>query len=143
MKVSPYRSSVSRHERRKVPLIAGATVETLINAAGGLTDSAFLRLLSCRLTELSDGQVTAVYRDVNVANGRDGSTIELKSRDHVTVRDIPDWSPTDSILVEGEVKFPGEYRIRVGETCPVDQPRWWLYHHASPSQSLPAKLLRR
>jgi polysaccharide export outer membrane protein len=32
------------------------------------------------------------------------------------VRDIPDWSPTDSIVVEGEVKFPGEYRIRKGET---------------------------
>ena len=69
-----------------------------------------------RLTERSDGQVAASYRDVNVAKGRGGDAITLQSRDHLTVRDIPDWSPTDSIVVEGEVKFPGEYRIRKGET---------------------------
>jgi polysaccharide export outer membrane protein len=69
-----------------------------------------------RLTERSDGQVVADYQDVNVTKGRAANTITLKSRDHLTVRDIPDWSPTDSIAVEGEVKFPGEYRIRKGET---------------------------
>ena len=99
------------------PLIAGATVETLINAAGGLTDSAFFEAAELRrLTERSDGQIAESYRDVNVAKGRGGNTITLQSRDHLTVRDIPGWSPTDSIVVEGEVKFPGEYLIGKGET---------------------------
>ena len=99
------------------PLIAGATVETLINAAGGLTDSAFLESAELRrLTEASDGQVIADYRDIRLASGRSGLQTTLASRDHLTVRDIPDWSPTDSITVAGEVKFPGEYRIRKGET---------------------------
>ena len=99
------------------PLLAGATVEILINAAGGLTDSAFLEAAELRrLTERSDGQVAASYRDVNLAKGRGGNTITLQSRDHLTIRDIPNWSPTDSIMVTGEVKFPGEYRIRRGET---------------------------
>ncbi len=99
------------------PLLSGSTVETLINAAGGLTDSAFLQSAELRrLTEASDGQVIADYRDVSLASGRSGSQVTLASRDHLTVRDIPDWSPTDSIVVEGEVKFPGEYRIRKGET---------------------------
>ena len=40
----------------------------------------------------------------------------MSSRDHLTIRDIPDWSPTDSVTVAGEVKFPGDYRIRKGET---------------------------
>ena len=54
------------------PLIAGATVETLINAAGGLNDSAFLEAAELRrLTERSDGQVTADYRDLNI--GRESS----------------------------------------------------------------------
>ena len=45
------------------PLIAGATVETLLNAAGGLNDSAFLEAVELRrLAERSDGQVTAEYR---------------------------------------------------------------------------------
>ncbi len=99
------------------PLIAGATVETLINAAGGLTDSAFLEAAELRrLTERSDGEVTADYRDLNIGRDRSGGQIALSSRDHLTIRDIPDWSPTDSITVAGEVKFPGEYRIRKGET---------------------------
>ncbi len=99
------------------PLLSGATVETLINAAGGLTDSAFLESAELRrLTEASDGQVIADYRDVSLASGRSGSQIALASRDHLTIRNIPDWSPTDSITVAGEVKFPGEYRIRKGET---------------------------
>ena len=99
------------------PLLAGATVETLINAAGGLNDSAFLEAAELRrLTERSDGQVTAEYRDLNIGRNRSGRQIALSSRDHLTIRDIPDWSPTDSISVAGEVKFPGEYRIRKGET---------------------------
>ncbi|HCG94251.1 MAG TPA: sugar transporter, partial [Halieaceae bacterium] len=99
------------------PLLAGATVETLVNAAGGLTDSAFLQAAELRrLTEASDGQVIADYRDISLASGRSGSQTTLASRDHLTIRNIPDWSPTDSITVAGEVKFPGEYRIRKGET---------------------------
>ena len=99
------------------PLLSDATVETLINAAGGLTDSAFLESAELRrLTEASDGQVIADYRDISLAYGRSGAQVTLASRDHLTVRDIPDWSPTDSITVAGEVKFPGEYRIRKGET---------------------------
>jgi polysaccharide export outer membrane protein len=99
------------------PLLSGATVETLIKAAGGLTDSAFLESAELRrLTERSDGQVIADYQDVNLSAGRSGAQITLASRDHLMIREIPNWSPTDSITVAGEVKFPGEYRIRKGET---------------------------
>ena len=99
------------------PLLSGATVETLINAAGGLNDSAFLEAAELRrLIERSDGQITADYRDLHIGSDRLDRLITLSSRDHLTIRDIPDWSPTDSIMVAGEVKFPGEYRIRKGET---------------------------
>ena len=85
------------------PLLADATVETLISAAGGLNDSAFLEAAELRrLTERSDGQVTADYRDLNIGRGRVDRQIKLLSRDHLTIRDIPDWSPTDSISVAGE-----------------------------------------
>jgi polysaccharide export outer membrane protein len=99
------------------PLLSGATVEELIIAAGGLTDSAFLEAAELRrLNERSGGQVIAEYRDINLSTANPDMQIGLKSRDHITVRQIPDWSPTDSVVVEGEVRFPGEYRIRKGET---------------------------
>ena len=98
------------------PLIKGATVETLISAAGGLTDSAFLQAAELRrLSGSASGEVMADYRDINLTVGA-GLELALASRDHLTVREIPDWSPTYAITVQGEVKFPGEYRIRKGET---------------------------
>ena len=98
------------------PLIEGMTVGTLISAAGGLTDSAYLEAAELRrLANRTGGEVKANYSDVNLSVSR-GRDLSLASRDHLTVRDIPDWSPTDSIMVQGEVKFPGEYRIRKGET---------------------------
>ncbi|MDC3316398.1 SLBB domain-containing protein [bacterium] len=98
------------------PLIKGATVETLISAAGGLTDSAFLQAAELRrLNDRSSGEVIADYRDINLTQGA-GLELVLVSRDHLTVRDIPDWSPTDNIVVQGEVRFPGKYLIRKGET---------------------------
>jgi polysaccharide export outer membrane protein len=98
------------------PLISGATIQRLISAAGGLTDSAFLPAAELRrLADKLDGEVIADYRDINF--GQESSlNLALVSRDHLTVRDIPDWSQSDAITVKGEVKFPGEYRIRKGET---------------------------
>jgi protein involved in polysaccharide export with SLBB domain len=40
----------------------------------------------------------------------------LQSRDHLYVRALPDWNPTNAVTVEGEVLFPGSYRIRKNET---------------------------
>ena len=49
------------------PLIADASVDTLISAAGGLNDSAFLEAAELRrLIQRSDGQVEAEYRDLNI-----------------------------------------------------------------------------
>jgi polysaccharide export outer membrane protein len=99
------------------PLIAGATVETLISAAGGLNESAFLEAAELRrLSERSDGQVIANYLELSLGQNGSDMQLALSSRDHLTVRTIPDWSPIDAITVSGEVRFPGKYRIRKGET---------------------------
>mgnify|MGYP003705960451 CR=1 FL=1 len=99
------------------PLVRGSTLGTLIDIAGGLNDSAFLGAAELRrLSERSGGEVVADYEEINLGIGGAGIALELASRDHLTVRNIPDWSPTDKITIEGEVKFPGSYRIRKGET---------------------------
>lgn len=98
------------------PLTTGATVDTLIDSAGGLSDSAFMEAAELRrLTERSDGQVTANYRDLNLTGSHADRQIALLSRDHLTIREIPDWSHSESVVVEGEVRFPGTYRITKGE----------------------------
>ncbi|PLW81478.1 sugar transporter [Kineobactrum sediminis] len=100
------------------PLVNSTTVAQLVRAAGGLKDSAFLGFAELRtLTEMDGGNIQARYREIDLVTALvEASSPGLKSRDHLTVREIPDWSPTDSINISGEVVFPGEYLIQPGET---------------------------
>ena len=99
------------------PLTNSSTISSLISAAGGLTDSAFLQVAELRrLTESLNGEVTSRYIDINLRPENNDRSLIMQSRDHLTIRNIPDWSPTDEIVIEGEVTFPGRYRIRQNET---------------------------
>lgn len=99
------------------PLTNYSTISSLISAAGGLTDSAFLQVAELRrLTENLNGEVTSRYIDINLRPENNDRSLIMQSRDHLTIRNIPDWSPTDEIVIEGEVTFPGRYRIRQNET---------------------------
>jgi polysaccharide export outer membrane protein len=42
--------------------------------------------------------------------------LALKSRDRVSVRAIPNWQPDETVVLEGEFRFPGEYALLPGET---------------------------
>ncbi|EGG29048.1 polysaccharide export protein [Aequoribacter fuscus] len=99
------------------PLVSGAKLADLVKAGGGLKDSAYLSAAELRtLRERSRGSLIATYREVSLVRELDPETSSLlQSRDHLTVRDIPDWSPQDSITISGEVVFPGEYLVQKGE----------------------------
>lgn len=100
------------------PLFEGATPEALIIAAGGLKDSAYIESVELRrIGQVSAGQVSADYSEIDLEALLAGEfTVQLQSRDHLAIRDIPDWNPIDSVVVEGEVMFPGTYLIQKGET---------------------------
>jgi polysaccharide export outer membrane protein len=100
------------------PLFSNATAVDLIAAAGGLKDSAFASSAELRsLQAKSDGGMAVSYQELNLDQAMNGiQNPRLSSRDHITVRDIPDWSPRDQITISGEVKFPGSYLIQPGET---------------------------
>ncbi len=100
------------------PLTEDATLADLLSAAGGLKDSAYIKAAEFRrLREVRMGEITAQYEEVNLADVfRDPTKFSLQSRDHLTVREIPDWSPNDRIIISGEVAFPGTYLIQPGET---------------------------
>jgi polysaccharide export outer membrane protein len=102
------------------PLAQGDRAFALVRAAGGLKDSAFLAAVELRrIIAAVSGSVDLEYRELSFeAFGQlaDANNLLLQSRDHITVRDIPDWNPGELVEVRGEVRFPGDYLIRRGET---------------------------
>ena len=99
------------------PLGRKDTVAKLIAAAGGLKDSAYLDSAELRSLYLGqDKDILSRYRDLNL-----GSELKLlsgtvlQSRDHLNVKELPDWNPTNAVTLKGEVRFPGTYRIRKNE----------------------------
>ncbi|MBE1286454.1 MAG: sugar transporter [Alteromonadaceae bacterium] len=99
------------------PISQDATLQDLVIAAGGLKDSAFLRSVELRrIVEKANGDTVAEYQNFDLSNSSEMSKIAIQSRDHVNVRMNPDWNPTDSVELSGQVRFPGTYLIQPGET---------------------------
>ena len=100
------------------PILPGYRVRDLILAAGGLQDSAFTGSAELkRVTETVRGEALETYQEINLTEAVSGSGgAILQSRDSLLVRQIPDWNPNREVVIEGEVRFPGTYSIRKGET---------------------------
>ncbi len=100
------------------PLGKKDTVAKLVSAAGGLKDSVYLESAELRRLYVGQaGEILSSYSDLNLTSelGSVAATV-LQSRDHLYVRELPDWNPTSAVVLEGEVRFPGTYRIRKNET---------------------------
>ena len=96
------------------PLKQGDRLSILLSAAGGLTDDAYLneaelRSLIVDQSGFVDAEVVSIDLAQRLTDERHNPI--LKSRDHVFVRTIPDWTQNRSVTISGEVRFPGEYQI--------------------------------
>ena len=102
------------------PLESGMTVRDLIRAGGGTTDGAYagnaelIRYAvvngEARRTELINVDLAAALR------GTPGANLPLQPFDTLSVKEVPDWESQESVTLRGEVRFPGSYAIRRGET---------------------------
>lgn len=99
------------------PLVAGADARLAIAAAGGLKESAYLARAEITRTQIVSGEAEAVYVPFNLAEVLQGEReIALQGRDRMQILSIPQWQNTLQVRLEGEVRFPGTYTIRRGET---------------------------
>lgn len=88
----------------------------LIAAAGGLEDRVYLRAAELRSLYVGAAdEVLSRYVELDLKQKNDRAML-INSRDHLHIRAIPRWNPSEEVVVEGEVKFPGSYRIQKGET---------------------------
>ena len=99
------------------PVTTDFTVRKLIAAAGGLEDRVYLDSAELRSLFISPSkEILSRYTEVNLASEIEGqNSTSVESRDHLHVRAVSRWNPDDSVVLNGEVRFPGTYRIQKGE----------------------------
>lgn len=104
----------------RYPLEPTMRVSDLIRAGGGLEDSAFRGDAELTRYEVVDGkarQTDLVKVDLAaIRRGDAGTDISLKPYDVLIVKTTPLWDEPGSIVLAGEVRFPGKYPIHRGET---------------------------
>lgn len=100
------------------PRAENADVASLITAAGGLTESAYLNRAELTRAELASDKngIEAQNIAVDLSQAFAGETnVALQNRDRLTVFPVPDWNIERTIELRGEVRFPGRYTIQRGE----------------------------
>ena len=102
------------------PLEAGMKVSDLIRAGGGTVDSAYGRAAELTRYSVVNGesrQTELIRVDLSAAMAGDASgDLALEPFDTLSVREVPMWDELESVTLRGEVRFPGGYSIRRGET---------------------------
>ncbi|GBO87150.1 SLBB domain-containing protein [Marinobacter salsuginis] len=100
------------------PLPASRQLADAVFVAGGLKDSASLfNAEVARYTTDENGIGKTRILNVNLADAMDGNgTLALQSRDRILIKSIPEFAKTSTIELQGEVRYPGVYTFRNGET---------------------------
>ena len=101
------------------PLTRNKTINSLIKAAGGLTESSYLtkaEITRSTVNEKGKANVNHLsFSPGDVLNGNI-SDVDLTSKDRVNIFTTPSWEEELKVIVKGEVEFPGVYTISRGET---------------------------
>ncbi len=90
----------------------------LLYLAGGVKDFAFLE--SAELTRIiptpGGPKMKRFSVDLSkVFSGETASNIDLAPDDHISVQTVPEWELYRTVLISGEVRFPGSYTSTKGE----------------------------
>lgn len=102
------------------PLEDNMRVSDLIRAGGQLSEEAYA--LEAELTryfigEESSREVEVVKVDLDaVRRGVKAADLQLREHDYLIINRMPDWESTWTVVLEGEVQFPGNFRVGRGET---------------------------
>lgn len=98
------------------PMVPGMTAEDLLEAAGGLTEKAYILTAEVNRTSYTDSREKVQTRLELDLSSDTGLGFMLASRDVLQVRVTPEWSENAFVELQGEVRFPGRYPIHKGDT---------------------------
>jgi protein involved in polysaccharide export with SLBB domain len=102
------------------PLEPGMRVTDLLRAGGGLSGAAYA--MDAELTRYEIGaagtrQTEVIPVDLAAArSGNEQADLVLSAHDYLNIKEVPEWEAQLEIEIGGEVRFPGVYQARRGET---------------------------
>jgi len=102
----------------RYPLVKGMNVRELVLLAGGLSEASYLGNAEITRRDLSDKEIATVkHFNVNLAAQLSGSdSFALEAKDKLAVYITPEYRENLTITLNGEVRFPGSYEFKRGET---------------------------
>jgi protein involved in polysaccharide export with SLBB domain len=101
------------------PLEPGMRISDLLRAGGQLDDAAFGAKAELTRFRSTGGERSSELLEIDLAAVRRGdpaADVTLQAFDTLTIKELPEWGKQESIILRGEVRFPGTYPIRRGET---------------------------
>ena len=102
------------------PLEQRMRISDLVRAGGSLSEEAYTLRAELARYEVVDGEFrTSQVVDVDldaILRGDPSADLVLQEHDNVRISTVPAWDNLWSVSLDGEVTFPGTYRIRRGET---------------------------
>jgi protein involved in polysaccharide export with SLBB domain len=102
------------------PLEPGMTVADLVRAGGGLDEAAYGVEAELTRHEIVNGeQRRSALVKIDLARALAGDTAAdfvLQPFDFLVIKELPQWSEQATVEIGGEVRFPGTYPIKRGET---------------------------
>ncbi len=102
------------------PLEPGMTVSDLVRAGGSLDEAAFGGDAELTRYEIANGEAReTVLIEIDLARALAGdpqADIALQPFDFLVIKELSQWSEQESVMLEGEIRFPGRYPIKRGET---------------------------
>jgi polysaccharide export outer membrane protein len=102
------------------PLEEGMTVRDLVRAGGSLGDAAYggkAELTRYRVINGESRRSELVQIDLAAAlRGDPDANIRLEPFDSLSVKEVQAWNEQEEVTLLGEVRFPGKYSLKRGET---------------------------
>ncbi|ELA8064170.1 SLBB domain-containing protein [Vibrio parahaemolyticus] len=105
----------------RYPITPRMTISTLIEAAGGLTYNAFTinAELARMVINSKDERASIDVERIDLRQAIQGSTADdaiIVGRDRLNILGKPNVKLQSTVTLQGEVRFPGTYTVRQGET---------------------------
>ena len=102
------------------PLEPNMTVSDLIRAGGNLSDAAYGGEAELTRYSVQKGEARrAELITIDLAKllmGDKEADVALQPFDFLNIKEIPEWTVQEQVTLMGEVKFPGSYPVKRGET---------------------------